>query len=190
MKTVTKRELFLSILVTFLIAVLIAGYIDSDAVYYKRIVRLNNIDSPADAFAFLKKTTISAAQDSLRPVGKPGIPVRDIIECRRGFWCDEYAIAMGKLLDYSKKKYTYRLVDIYGLDNVPHHTVLQVLEKKRWNTYDLFFRTDTVPPEHTMNAPVLKLGYRTWNYQQKVYHFMIEHNSILKFFILKVRGVY
>ena len=174
-----------------IISLFIGSYFNCDALYYKRIVRFNEIETPNDAFEFFKKATINAYQDPLKPQVISGLPTRDLIETHRGFWCDEGAIGMGKLLEYTKIKYNYRLVDIYGPDNISHHTVLQVYENNNWRTYDVFFKTNDVRPENTPGfGPVLKLGYRQWNSKQKFYHFCIENSSIIKYIVLKIRGVY
>ena len=58
--------------------------------------------------------------------------MRDKIVQGRGFWCDEGAIFLGKLLDYSSTEHPYHLTDIIGMDNISHHTLLQVFENSTW----------------------------------------------------------
>jgi hypothetical protein len=157
---IKKRKFYLSILVVFFLGLLVGGYFDSDAVFYRKLIKVRRIETPDDAFAFFKTSTIGAFQDSMHPVPVNGMPTRDIIECHRGFWCDEGAIGMGKLLEYTKTRYEYRLVDILGLDNIAHHTVLQVMYKGDWKTYDLLFKTDSLIPQQTVHFPVSKLRYR------------------------------
>lgn len=168
------------------------GYVNSDAVFYKKVIKINSLKTPKDVFFYLNMNIHNRVKDSLLryyPTLK-GVPVRDMIECNRGFWCDEGAIAMSKFLDYLPTKYPWRLVDIYGTDNVSHHTVIQAFSDSKWVTYDIFFQTDSLPPEKTVSYKVLYVKFRNWSFTTKVYHYIIERNTVLKYFLLKFRGVY
>jgi len=169
----------------------IFGYIDSDAVFYKKRVKLFGLNTPDDVFKYLNHSIHNRYSDSL--IFYPSlhsIPTRDKMECDLGFWCDEGAIAMSKFIDYMDSPYKWRLVDVYGSDNISHHTVIQVFYEEKWKTYDIFFKTDTLSPDKTVKYKVPYVKYRKWDSSTKIYHFLIEHNSVIKYIALKLRNVY
>ncbi len=172
----------------FLLVVL--GYINSDAVFYKRLVKQHQLSTPESVFKYLSENTITADQDTVSRQPVSGMPTRDLLQSGHGLWCDEGAIALSTILKYTSGDYPCRLVDMIGMDNIAHHTVLQVYENDRWKTYDMIARTDSISPENTVTFKVLRLRYRSWNKRQRIYHFLLENNSILKYFFFRGRGVY
>jgi hypothetical protein len=176
----------------FTLLFLAAGYINCDALYYKNIVIENNLKTPEDAFFYVIKTAkrFDSTDEFIN-----GLPMRDKIEQHRGFSCDEGAIFLGKLLDYSSHKYSYHLTDIFGMDEMSHHTVLQVFENNIWKTYDIIPLHSDHKPHFNGNLSdcvdyqIKYLSHHEWTITQKIYQFLLEHNTFLKWIFLKIRKI-
>jgi hypothetical protein len=189
-----KKVKFVLLLGLFLFIAI--GYIDCDAMFYRKIIAENNINTPEDALNHINKTI---KRFSTEDIGKPNsavyrLPMRDILEQKKGFWCDQGAILLGNILEYTAQKYPYRLVNILGMDSVSHHTVLEVFEEGDWKLYD-------VVPLHKSHLPhcgghiqscvdykILRPDCKKWSTTQKIYHFLIENNNFIKYFLFKIRN--
>jgi hypothetical protein len=163
------------------ISFLSVGYYFSEIRQFQRLIKENNISTPKDVYDYLGRVT-----------GKPDSSTGVIRNCtpyylltkRKNLWCDEGAIVMAwfdQILGYDT-----RLVNIIGMDNISHHTVLEVFENGKWTIYDRLYDHFNVPIDSTVTYKVLKRGenpYPTW------YQHITMRNFFLQKIALLLRGI-
>lgn len=165
-----------------LIAVLVVGYYKSDDVFYNDLIKSNNLTTPLKVFKWLT-TNYGTPGKTVKAYVTP----RYLIENHPSLWCDEGAIIMATL-DH-KIGYKTRLVDLYGFDNISHHTVLQVMEQNKWVTYDFTNRIyNNSLSESTKNLGYM-LKYSKVKPYPRLYNALVNNNFFVKKLAFKLRGI-
>lgn len=129
-----RRALLLSGLSAALLFV-VSGYLLSDAFFFRRLVRQNDITSPEEAFAFV--ITHTGVPDLRSPPPLTYSP-RLMLTEQKELFCDQSAILMATIVGVLG--YETRLVDWAGDDGVSHHTILEVKQDQGWKAYDTLNR--------------------------------------------------
>lgn len=162
---------------------ILIGYLKSDSLFYSNLLKKNNINDPAQVFNWVTKKFGAPGEPEFYPYLSP----RYLIETRKRLWCDEGSIVMATL-DH-QLGYKTRLVDLYGYDNISHHTILQVLENNKWVNYDFTFRlhNQAIKVSSDSLGKVLKEA-RIKKYP-KFYNFLVNNNFFNKQAIFFLRGI-
>ena len=165
-----------------IIVIWFISYIKSDNVFYKKIIQSQNLTSPLQVYNWTINNYTVPHGEKVIANETP----RYLIENQTWLYCDEAATVMATfdhILGYKT-----RLIDLYGYDNVSHHTILEVFENNRWVTYDFTKRI--------YNTPYVKSSGDSFKLKQgkvkpypKMYNAVINNNSILKYIALKLRGI-
>ena len=130
----SRRPLFLSALSALLLFI-VSGYLLSDAFFFTRLVRQNDITSPEEAFAFV--VTHTGVPDPRSPPPLTYSP-RLMLTEQKALFCDQSAILMATIVGVLG--YETRLVDWVGDDGVRRHTLLEVKQERGWKAYDTLNR--------------------------------------------------
>ena len=169
----------------FLAAFLAIGYYDCDALFYKKLLKDNNIKTAEQAYDWFQ--TINSEPTRTNPNSQP----RDIYNYSRGWWCDEGAWLMQRLVLYSSKE-NCQFAWIYS--KCYYHVVLQVFEndKNRYVTYDTRLKCKDCPTPYFKMVCSDNITYeiRHISFLRKVLIFAIDHNRILKYVAMKFRELY
>jgi hypothetical protein len=130
----SRRTLLLSALSAVFLFI-VSGYLLSDAFFFRRLVRQNDITTPEEAFAFV--TTHTGVPD---PRSAPTLTYspRLMLTEQKDLYCDQSAILMTTIVGVLG--YETRLVDWVGDDGISHHTLLEVKQDKGWKAYDTLNR--------------------------------------------------
>jgi hypothetical protein len=81
------------------------------------------------------------------------------------------------------------LIDLYGDDNISHHTVLQVLEGNKWITYDFTYHIRDKPFDDCTELYKYKVKEPRVKPYPKFYNLVVNNNSLAKKIIFKIRGI-
>jgi hypothetical protein len=178
-----KSHLKFIIAILTIIALLAIGYLKSDDVFYNKLLNTNKLKTPVEVFNWVTRHYGLSRSDIVQSNVSP----RYLIENHPRLWCDEAATIMATL-DH-KLGYHTRLVDLYGFDNVSHHTVLQVLEQNEWITYDFTNRIYN----NELSKSASDLGYvlkepRIKPYP-KLYNALVNNNYFFKQMAFTIRGI-
>ena len=168
-------------LILVIITFVIYGYYLSDIYYFKLLILENNIRTPKEAYDYVGKVTFK--RDSTTKAIKGNTP-RYLLEFKKILYCDESAIVMAvfdNLLGYET-----RLVDIIGMDDISHHTVLQVKEHNKWIVYDRLYDNSNVEPYQTVDYEVLRIRIRKY---PTIYQSITWNNYFLQKTALLLRGI-
>ena len=130
----SRQTLLLSALSAVLLFI-VSGYLLSDAFFFRRLVRQNDITSPEEAFTFVITHTGVADTRSHPPLT---YSPRLMLTEQKDLLCDQSAILMATLVGVLG--YETRLVDWVGDDDVSHHTLLEVKQNEGWKAYDTLNR--------------------------------------------------
>lgn len=164
--------------------VTIVGYAASDGIYYKQFLREKHLNTPERVF---KYTTayygIASPGDTIQPYLSP----RYLMKRRKKLWCDEGATVMATL-DHTLG-YKTRLIDLYGADNISHHTVMQVFENSRWITYDFTYRLRDVPFNQCTQLYKYNVAKVSVKPYPKFYNAVVNNNAVAKFVLFKLRSI-
>lgn len=178
-KPIRKYGLLVFIIIA---SFLIGGYLTSDTIFFKKLMLSNDLTTPMKVFLW---TTSNYAIPRYTHA-KHNAPPRYLLEKQKWMYCDEGATVMATfdhILGYKT-----RLIDLYGYDNIAHHTILEVFENGKWVTYDFTKRIHhTSYIQSSGNSFLLKEG-KVRPYP-KLYNAVINNNSVLKKVALKLRGI-
>jgi hypothetical protein len=107
---------------------------------------------------------------------------------RKHLWCDEGAILLATI--GHELGYETRLVDLRGDDDISHHTILEIYENGRWETYDTFQNLRGVT--YQQSADGVRLQQRVHPYYRqypRFYNWLVQNNFYLKHLALRLRGI-
>jgi hypothetical protein len=158
-----------------------SGYLMSDDVFFRRLVRSHQLTTPEEVFAFIGRNTFNPPDDM---PAINGLTPRYMLTERKYLYCDEGAILM--LTIVQRIGYQTRLVDLIGDDNISHHTILEVLENGAWKTYDTTYRTAGASYEQSARNFRPRPSYRT---HPGLYGWVIQRNFYLKHLALWLRRI-
>ena len=164
-----------------------SGYLLSDDLFFKRLIRQNNITSPEEAFGFVDKNTDYPTKDmNLILMYMP----RNMLTQQRHLYCDQSALLMATIVN--KLGYETRLVDLYGDDGASHHTILEVKQGEVWKTYDTVYKLQGA--SYQESARIYESGQRykarpVYRSYPKFYNWMIQNNFYLKHLALRLRRI-
>ena len=85
--------------------------------------------------------------------------------------------------------YKTRLIDLYGHDNISHHTILQVLENNKWINYDFTFRLHDQSIKASSVGLHRELKAAKVKHYPRAYNFLINNNYFNKHVIFILRGI-
>ena len=120
-------------LIFALVSVLVflaSGYLMSDDLFFRRLIRDNRITAPEQAFAFVESNVVYPPPKHMKTIN--GLTPRYMLTQRKYLYCEEGAMllaTMDRALGYET-----RLVDLVGDDDISHHTILEVRQDGRWKT--------------------------------------------------------
>ncbi|HEY0005208.1 MAG TPA: hypothetical protein VGB17_10410 [Pyrinomonadaceae bacterium] len=179
-----RSKLFFAAALALLVFIA-SGYLLSDALFFKRLIKQNSIRTPEEAFAFVDQSTDYPAKDMKLALGATP---RYMLTEQKYLYCDQSAILMATIVH--ELGYETRLVDLVGDDGESHHTILEVKQDGRWKTYDTTYILqgatyqesaiyyESRQPFHA--RPV----YRPY---PKFYNWLIQNNFYLKHLALFLR---
>ena len=159
------------------------GYYFSDDIYYKKIIEENQLRSSKEVFTWVSNHYLSHGCIIVHPYASP----RHLMENHKRLWCDEGAMVAGILISNLGKK--TELVDMYGYDNISHHTILRVLENNKWINYDFSFKLigkDYVSSAKAGNIKLKEVRSRPY---PKLYNKIVNFNFFFKKIIFFIRGI-
>lgn len=180
-KIILKIALWLSL---FLLASLfvIIGYFNSDNVFYNKLLKSQKLTKPVQVFNWTIKNYVNPNSQYVNSYASP----RYLITKQHWLYCDEAATVMATL-DHLLG-YKTRMVDLYGFDNISHHTILEVLENDKWITYDFTNKIYNKPIKASSIA-YFKLKEARIKKYPKLYNAIINSNSFIKGIALNLRGI-
>jgi len=146
---------------TIVLIFIVSGFLLSDAFFFERLIRRNNITTPEEAFAFVNNNTgrtVVVAQTP--PLGLGFAPPdwngqieyspREMLTRQKYLWCDQSAILLATIV--RELGYDTRLVDFVGDDGISHHTLLEVKQQGIWKTYDTYYEWQGLTYQDIVNA--------------------------------------
>lgn len=160
----------------------VVGYWFSDSRFASQIIEQRKLSTPEQIFRFVIDQKVQA------PPGSPvdgGASFRELMARDGWLWCDEGAVVIAVLA--GQLGYETRLVDLLGKsDGISHHTVLQILQKDSWITYDFTGRQFGVAPEATVDyeASIRVRDYPQWR------HLLLLNNYFIRYLAYKFRPVF
>lgn len=167
----------------FVVVFVASGYLMSDDLFFRRLIRANRISTPEEAFIFVQSRTIFPPPTEMENIA--GLTPRYMLTERKYLTCDESAMLLATI-DHALG-YETRLVDLIGNDNISHHTILEVRQNGTWKTYDAAYNLAGAPYEQSAKEfPFSHPSYRAF---PKPYNWVIQHNFYLKHVALWLRGV-
>ncbi len=173
--------IFAAVLVLLFI---IGGYLLSDNVYYRKIVREHQLKTASDVFNWVRGNNPSAITNTkTQPV--PYVSPRFNIANRRMLFCDEGCIVMATL-DH-ELGYKTHLVNLLGLDSIAHHTILEVYDNGKWKKYDYFNGIYGESYQTLANFKLLKAEPKAY---PTFYNFLVNNNYFIKKAAFFVRGIH
>jgi hypothetical protein len=178
-----RKLITLAAIVVAVILFIVAGYIKSDDIFYTYLIKSNKLSNPLKVFNW----TIHGFNIPKSSPVNHNISPRSLIEKHKSLWCDEGAIVMATL--NNKLGYKTRLVDLYGYDNISHHTILQVWENGRWINYDFTFKLNHQPIIKSSNSFNMKLKEARVKKYPKLYNYLVNNNYFIKQIAFTLRGI-
>jgi hypothetical protein len=178
-----KKAIGVGLLLIILLGAYI-GYQKSDYLYYKNLLKAKNLNTPMAIFIW---TTNNFSNPKSTDAVKSYLSPRFLIENHKRLWCDEGAIIMATL--NHSLGFKTRLIDLYGYDNVSHHTVLQVFQNNKWNTFDFTYRLYNQSFAKCYKIYKFKVKTPVIKTYPKLYNDAVNVNYYLKYFIFKIRGI-
>jgi uncharacterized protein YneF (UPF0154 family) len=166
---------------SFLVFV-VAGYWFSDSRFASQIVEQRKLTTPEQVFRFVLEQMVQALPGS--PVDG-GASFRELMARDGWLWCDEGAVVIAVLV--GQLGYETRLVDLVGKsDGISHHTVLQILQKNGWVTYDFTGRQFGIAPVASVEyeANVRVRAYPQWH------HLLLLNNYFIRLLAQQFRPVF
>jgi len=161
-----------------------AGYVLSDAWFFRDLRVTEDIDEPDEAWDYLGRRTRAARPGSPTT---PGLSARYLLQRKKALYCDEGALVMATLLRGTGHR--TRLVDLIGRDGVSHHTVLEVKENGRWQIFDTLNRLRDTTLVEAAQACGYELDHPrrrpTWSLYRSAYFY----NGFLKYLVFNLRGL-
>ena len=177
-------KLYLAIVFVGFLLFLTVGYLKSDDIYYDRLLKTNNLKNPKEVFLWaIKKYSNPHNGDPVISYLSP----KYLMINRDRLFCDEGAIVMATL--NHSLGFKTRLIDLYGYDNISHHTVLQVKENELWNTYDFTFRIINKPFKKCTDLYGFQVKTPKVKPYPKIYNVLINNNYFLKKAAFFIRGI-
>ena len=167
----------------FLFFFIVVGYLLSDKLYYKRVIKNNNLTSPGQVYKWVSNNFINHSCVITHPYASP----RHLMENHRRLWCDEGAMVAAILIHHLG--YETRLADFYGIDGIAHHTILETNKNQKWEHYDFSFHL--VNQSYKSSAVAGKINFKrivTRPYP-KLYNTIINHNYFIKEVVFFFRGI-
>jgi hypothetical protein len=159
------------------------GYVMSDALFFKQLVRENNIHTAEDAWNFLESR--ASTKDSAITAG---LSARYMLTAKRRLSCDEGALLMATIL--RETDYSTSLVDLYGADSIPLHTVLEVKDRNGLPTfYDTYCHFHHSTLERSAECCNFKLKKSVRRPSWSLHRSMVYYNAFFKFIVFKMRGI-
>jgi hypothetical protein len=162
-----------------------SGYMLSDDLFFKRLIRQNNITTPEEAYAFVDRNTEYPIEGM--PLALMSTP-RGMLTRQKYLYCSQSAILLATIVN--KLGYETRLVDLYGDDGASHHTILEVKQGGGWKTYDTVYKLQGAP--YQQSAKIYDTGQyynvRPVHYSYPTsYNWVIQNNFYLKHLALWLR---
>lgn len=170
------------ILIVIVLIFFVGGFLLSDQLYYKAIVRDNKLKTPLDVYYWVKSNNPSAINTSTKPASYAS-PKFNIVN-KRKLYCDEGAIVMATL--DNEIGYKTRLVDLIGLDSISHHTILEVYENNTWIKYDHFNSLYNKSYKTCAGYQLLNTSIKQY---PKTYNFIVNYNFFLKKLAFFLRNI-
>jgi len=163
------------------------GYGLSDDLFFERLVAVNHIASPEDAFRFVRAHT-SYPPDNLHIL--IGSSPRYMLTRQRYLYCDQSSIVMATIV--SQLGYETTLINLVGDDGESHHTVLGVWQDESWKVYDLMNGLQGRPLRESAKDRATGAYYRAqpdYRAYPRLYHWIVQHNFYLMQMALWLRGL-
>jgi hypothetical protein len=166
----------------FIVIFVVSGYLMSDDLFFKQLIRSNHVTTPEEAFVFVGSNVIYPPPKDMKPIF--GLTPRYTLTQRKYLWCDEGAMLLATI--NHELGYETRLVDLMGDDDISHHTILEVRQNGGWKTYDTAYNLEGATYEQSARYYHARPVYRAY---PKPYNWLIQHNFYLKRLALWLRGV-
>lgn len=170
-------------LLALLFLFILVGYLKSDSVFYNNLLKKNNITNSVQVFNWVTKNIGRAHSTTPHPYLSP----RHLIEKHKVLWCDEGAIVMATL-DH-QLGYKTRLIDLYGFDNISHHTIMEVFENGKWVRYDFSFKFYNKAASISSDSCGFKLKEPLAKSYPKFYNNLVNNNFFFKKIAFNLRGI-
>jgi hypothetical protein len=165
------------------LSLIIIGYFKSDNVFYNNVLTSQKLTSPEMVFNWaIKNYNVARSQ-----LVQPYVTSKYLMTNHKFLYCDEAAIMMATL-DHNLG-YKTRLIDLYGYDNISHHTILQVLEKSIWINYDFTNRLYNKSVNESSNGCNFKLKVARVKPYPRLYNVFINNNNFIKYIAFSIRGI-
>lgn len=161
-----------------------SGYLLSDDRYFAGVIKANSINSPDEAFDFIKRNTEFVTGN---PPPEMYCTPRYMLE-KKHLWCDESAIVLATIAD--KIGYQTRLVDVIKEDGAAGHTYLQIYENGAWKNYDTVLKKSGISHEQILEGfAYAKLkGYPRARPYPRLYNRLVQNNFYFKHLMLRLRN--
>jgi len=118
----------------------------------------------------------------------PGLTPRYMLTERKYLWCDEAAIVLATIVH--KLGFKTRLVDVFGEDNIAHHTYLEVFQNGAWKSYDTVKRKQGLTGEQIFQLhDFSEKAFLKPRPFPNTYNRFVQNNFYLKQMALRLRGV-
>jgi hypothetical protein len=177
-----KHKSKLIFALVFVLVFLVSGYLMSDDLFFRRLIRDNRITTPEQAFAFVESNVVYPPPKHMKAIN--GLTPRYMLTQRKYLYCDEGAMLLATI-DHALG-YETRLVDLVGDDDISHHTILEVRQDGRWKTYDTAYNLEGAPYVESARYYHARPFYRPY---PKPYNWIIQHNFYVKHLALWLRGI-
>jgi hypothetical protein len=184
--TLPRSTLIIGVILA-VIAFVLTGYLLSDDRFFENLIAQNHIETPEDAFRFVHANTSYPAEDMKVVVGSSP---RYMLTEQKYLYCDQSAILMATIVH--ELGYETALINLVGGDGESHHTVLGVLQDRRWKIYDL---TNNLQGRPIHESAKYQPGGRYYQAQPayrpypRFYHWLVQNNFYLKHLALWSRGL-
>jgi hypothetical protein len=159
------------------------GYMFSDDAYFGKILKANQLTKPDQVFAWVIDHYAVPATSWVHTNATPG----HLMQKHSILWCDEGSIVTATLCH--KLGYKTHLLDLYGFDNISHHTVMQVWDHEQWVTYDFTARISHQTPDSSARFFHLVMKEAKPKSYPNAYNFFVNNNYFLKKIALWMRGI-
>lgn len=176
-------KIVIGVIIVLIFGFFSIGYKKSDYKYYNDFLTTHKLTNPKEVFSLVTKSYGMATDEIVLPNYSP----RYLMVNHKVLWCDEGSMVIAMLNHYLG--YKTRLIDLYGNDNISHHTVMQVLESGKWVTYDFSFHLYNKPFYECSKIYKYKVKYYKARTYPKFYNKVVNSNTFLKAGIFKIRRI-
>jgi hypothetical protein len=178
-----RHKLKVIFAVGLFVVFVVGGYLLSDDLFFKRLIRSNRITTPEEAFAFVESQVVYPPPPEMKTIS--GLTPRYMLTQRKYLWCDEGAILLATI--NHELGYETRLVDLVGDDEMSHPTILEVRQNGAWKSYDTAY--NMAGASYEQSAKYYRFSRPVYRAYPTTYNWIIQNNFYLKHLALWLRGV-